>query len=110
MKYSSNWATGYTGGGSLAQTKRIMISLPDTLLEEVDGLVAAENRNRSELIREAMSLYLQEVKRQQIRERLKQGYLEMAETNLRLAREALAAENDADRFWRAGQAVGGIKL
>jgi CopG family transcriptional regulator/antitoxin EndoAI len=86
-----------------------MISLPETLLEEVDGLVAAENRNRSELIREAMHLYLQEIKRQQIRERLKQGYLEMAETNLGLAREALAAENDADRFWRSEQTVGGRK-
>lgn len=86
-----------------------MISLPDSLLEEVDGLVAAENRNRSELIREAMHLYLQEIKRQQIRERLKQGYLEMAETNRGMAEEALSAENEAERFWRAGQAVGGKK-
>ena len=45
-----------------------MISLPDTLLAEVDGIVALENRNRSELIREAMNMYLQEVKRRRIRE------------------------------------------
>lgn len=95
------------GGGILAQTKRIMISLPDSLLKEVDGLVAVENRNRSELIREAMHLYLQEIKRQQIREKLKQGYLEMAETNLGLAKEALSAENEAEHFWQASRVVGG---
>lgn len=93
----------------MAQTKRIMISLPDSLLEEMDGLVTAENRNRSELIREAMHLYLQEVKRQQIREKLKQGYLEMAKTNLLLAEEALSAENEADGFRLVGQRVGGKK-
>lgn len=77
-----------------------MISLPESLLAEVDGIVAVENKNRSELIREAMHMYLQEAKRQRIRERLKQGYLEMARTNLSLAEEALVAENDAERAWR----------
>lgn len=90
----------------MTQTRRIMISLPDSLLQEVDGLVAQENRNRSELIREAMHHYLQEVKRQRIREKLKQGYLEMARTNLGLAEEALAAENEVERFLWAGQLVG----
>ncbi len=83
-----------------------MISLPDSLLQEVDGLVAEENRNRSELIREAMSHYLQEVKRRRIREQLKQGYLEMARTNLVLAEEGLAAENEVECSLWAGQLVG----
>lgn len=77
-----------------------MISLPSSLLAEVDSVVELENRNRSELIREAMHMYLQEIKRQKIREQLKQGYLEMAQTNLTLAREALAAENEAEQFWQ----------
>lgn len=77
-----------------------MISLPDSLLEEVDGVVALENRNRSELIREAMHMYLQEIKRQRIREQLKQGYLEMARTNLALAEEALPAENEVEGYWQ----------
>ncbi len=90
----------------MAQTKRIMISLPDALLQEVDGLVAAENRNRSELIREAMSLYLQEMRKQRIREQLKQGYLEMARTNLVLAEEALVAENEVEQSLWSRQLVG----
>ncbi|HCX78987.1 MAG TPA: CopG family transcriptional regulator, partial [Firmicutes bacterium] len=31
----------------MAQTKRIMISLPNTLLQEVDGIVSKEKVNRS---------------------------------------------------------------
>ena len=67
---------------NLQNTKRIMISLPDHLLEEVDGIVAKENSNRSEFIRQAMKLYLIERKKRQIRESMQRGYLEMAKINL----------------------------
>jgi CopG family transcriptional regulator/antitoxin EndoAI len=79
----------------LPETKRIMISLPHNLLEEVDGIVASEKRTRSEFIREAMRLYLQERKKRQIRERMRKGYLEMATLNLSLSQEALEVENEA---------------
>ncbi|MGV2806338.1 ribbon-helix-helix protein, CopG family, partial [Clostridium perfringens] len=36
---------------NMQNTKRIMISLPDHLLQEVDGIAQLENSNRSELIR-----------------------------------------------------------
>ena len=81
----------------MAKTKRIMISLPQKLLTEVDGIVALENRTRSEFIREAMKLYLRERKKRQIRERMQKGYLEMAKINLALSREAAHAENEAGR-------------
>ena len=82
----------------MAETKRIMISLPQNLLTEVDGIVALEKRTRSEFIREAMRLYLQERKKRQIRERMQKGYLEMAKINLALSREAIHAENEAGRI------------
>lgn len=47
----------------MAETKRIMISLPNSLLEEVDDIVSMESKNRSEFIREAMKLYLRERKK-----------------------------------------------
>lgn len=75
-----------------------MISLPQNLLVEVDGIVALENRTRSEFIREAMRLYLQERKKRQIRERMQQGYLEMARINLALSKEAIYAESEAGRI------------
>jgi CopG family transcriptional regulator/antitoxin EndoAI len=82
----------------VARTKRIMISLPQNLLKEVDGVVEMEKRTRSEFIREAMKLYLQERKKRQIRERMQEGYIEMARLNLALANEAISAENEADRL------------
>jgi CopG family transcriptional regulator/antitoxin EndoAI len=84
--------------GIMGETKRIMVSLPQKLLTEVDGIVALENRTRSEFIREAMKLYLQERKKRQIRERMQSGYLEMAKINLTLSKEAIYAENEADRI------------
>lgn len=89
----------------MGETKRIMISLPQKLLTEVDGIVALENRTRSEFIREAMKLYLQERKKRQIRERMQSGYLEMAKINLTLSKEAIYAENEADRI--LGELVSG---
>lgn len=79
----------------MAQTKRIMISLPNTLLQEVDGIVSREKINRSHLIREAMCFYIKEMKKRQIRERLQVGYVEMSKINLSLANEAVQAENEA---------------
>lgn len=79
----------------MTETKRIMISLPHNLLQEVDGVVAREKRTRSEFIREAMRLYLREREKQQIREKMERGYLEMAGINLSLARESLEIENES---------------
>ena len=77
-------------------TKRIMISLPDYLLQEVDGIVEKENSNRSEFIRQAMKLYLVERKKRHLRESMQRGYMEMAKINLNMASEAFQAEEEAD--------------
>jgi CopG family transcriptional regulator/antitoxin EndoAI len=77
-------------------TKRIMISLPDYLLQEVDGIVEKENSNRSEFIRQAMKLYLVERKKRHLRDSMQRGYMEMAKINLNMASEAFQAEEEAD--------------
>ncbi|MCS1352140.1 CopG family ribbon-helix-helix protein [Mechercharimyces sp. CAU 1602] len=73
-----------------------MISLPDHLLEEVDGMVAKEKSNRSEFVRRAMKLYLNERKKRVIREMMQRGYMEMGRINLNYALEAFEAEEEAD--------------
>jgi CopG family transcriptional regulator/antitoxin EndoAI len=78
----------------VGETKRILVSLPESLLEEVDILAAMENRNRSEFIREAMRLYIRERKKMKIRESMKKGYLEMGTINAELAEMSLTAENE----------------
>ena len=80
----------------LSETKRIMISVPNRLLQEVDGIVERENSNRSEFIRQAMKLYLTERKKRHIRETMQKGYLEMANINLHIASEAFLAEEEAE--------------
>ncbi|GIQ71377.1 ribbon-helix-helix protein, CopG family [Xylanibacillus composti] len=81
---------------NMSNTKRIMISLPDNLLQEVDGIVQQENSNRSEFIRQAMKVYLLERKKRHLRETMQRGYMEMAKINLNMASEAFHAEEDAD--------------
>lgn len=76
--------------------KRIVISLPDYLLDEVDVVVEQERSNRSEWIRQAMSQFLSEKKKQSIRESMQRGYAEMATINLRIASESFLVEGEAD--------------
>lgn len=78
----------------MASSKRIMICLPATLLEEVDNFMGVENMNRSELIREAMRFYLAERKKSLMREKMRRGYQEMAQLNLALAQEAFGCEEE----------------
>lgn len=73
----------------MADRKRIMVSLPVSMVRELDGIVAVEKLNRSQLIYQAMKFYLTEMKKRSLQEELKQGYLEMAELNLTLAEEDL---------------------
>ncbi len=79
----------------MAESKKIMISLPNSLLEQVDLIAAMEKKNRSQFIREAMKLYIKEREKRQIREKMKKGYLEMAKLNLSLAEVGLESDNEA---------------
>ena len=38
---------------------RILISMPEKFLDEIDGVAQNESRSRSELIREALRTYIQ---------------------------------------------------
>ncbi|NLI14258.1 CopG family ribbon-helix-helix protein [Pelotomaculum propionicicum] len=83
----------------MTQVKRIMISLPDSLLAEVDGIAATDRLNRSEFIREAMRFYITERRRRLLREQMKNGYLEMAKINLTLAIESYSLESEAEQIY-----------
>jgi CopG family transcriptional regulator/antitoxin EndoAI len=76
----------------VAELKRIMISIPNSLLQEVDGIIAMEKLSRSQFVREAMRLYIEERKRKAVRDMMRKGYQEMAIINLTLAEEGLTAD------------------
>ena len=72
-----------------------MVTVPESLLLELDNIYVAESKNHSEVIREALKLYLGERKRRLVKEQMKKGYLEMADINLTLASESIPAEHEA---------------
>lgn len=90
----------------MAGTKRIMVSVPNYLLQEVDGIVQNDRMNRSELFRQAVKLYINERRKSFIRETMQRGYVEMGKINLQLSSEAFSAEQDADHA--VGRLVKGV--
>ncbi len=76
-------------------SRRIIVTVPENLLCEVDDITALESINRSELVRVALKFYLGEYKKQLLMEQMKKGYLEMAEINLCIANENLGADDES---------------
>ena len=77
----------------MSRHKKILITMPDALLDEVDNLATEQNLNRSEFIREAMRSYITQKKNAMLEKQLKNGYLQMADTNLEIAEYCLSADN-----------------
>jgi len=73
-------------------SKRIIITVSQNMLAEVDNIKKVESKNRSEIVREAIKFYLGERKKKIMREQMIKGYLEMAEINLRIASENIGVE------------------
>lgn len=76
-------------------SKRIIVTVPENLLAEMDDVTIIECKNRSEIVREAIRFYLGERKRTLMIEQMKRGYIEMAEINLRLACDDSGVEDEA---------------
>lgn len=80
---------------STTTMQRVMITIPPSLLQQVEEAAAKANFNRSQLIREALKQYLAAQRRQELHELLKEGYLYRAEENRQLAQEFFVAEQEA---------------
>lgn len=100
----TEYASVANGGVSLAEIKKILVSLPDTLLKEVDTIVSHEKTNRSEFVREAMKLYIRERKRIEMVDRMKKGYQEMAEINIKLAEMCFDADSELQHIYEDNMA------
>lgn len=82
-------------------TTDIIITMPQHFVQELDGLIAAENVNRSEFIYQATKSYLRDKKKKQVREAMKRGYLEMSKINLTIASESFLAEFEAENILKS---------
>ncbi|MCR4426840.1 MAG: ribbon-helix-helix protein, CopG family [Firmicutes bacterium] len=79
----------------MAGLRRIMITVPSGLLDEVDTFVKKEGRNRSEVVREAVRMYLRERALSELRDRMRDGYAKMGAINLAIARECVSSDEEA---------------
>ena len=75
--------------------KKVLVSLPAALLRQMDDLMSKEHTSRSQIIREAMQLYIQERHKMEIREKMRRGYEEMARINAEWAEFGLLPDAKA---------------
>lgn len=75
----------------MSEMKKIILNLPEELLERVDEQLKYAEISRSEWIRRAIVLGLEQSKKDRLRASMERGYREMGLLNLQLAEEALEA-------------------
>ena len=85
----------------MSRQKKILISVPDSLLTEVDEFATSQNINRSEFIRDAMRLYIKERKKAELVSKLRRGYEEMSEINLDIAKFCVSADEQQQLSYEA---------
>lgn len=83
----------------MGEIRKVLISFPDNLLKEIDTIVSVEKINRSEFVRDAMKVYLRERRKVEMRDKLKKGYQEMAEINVKLTEVCMDADNDQQLYY-----------
>ena len=71
----------------MSSSKRLVVNLSETLCNEFDKALKEDCKKRSEFIREAIILYIEEKKKLVLVEEMKKGYIEMAELNLEIVRD-----------------------
>jgi CopG family transcriptional regulator/antitoxin EndoAI len=80
---------------STASMQRIMVTIPASMLMQLDEATARSKLSRSQLIRQAIEHYLEEQRRRELRALLQEGYLAYVAESQELAAEFFAAEQEA---------------
>ncbi|MDP4145077.1 MAG: CopG family transcriptional regulator [Bacillota bacterium] len=76
----------------MSSSKRLVVNLSETLCNEFDEALKEDCKKRSEFIKEAIILYIEEKKKLNYIDRMKKGYLEMADINLEISEMGFAAD------------------
>lgn len=76
----------------MAENKKVLITIPENLLKELDATARLEKKSRSDFVRQAVKLYLKEKRKIEIREKMKAGYLEMSRINTSITEEGSQGE------------------
>ena len=73
----------------MSNLKKIIVSIPQYLLEQAELIMEEEQKNRSELIREALAMYFAQKEKERIRNEMIKGYKEMSMINSDLSEEGM---------------------
>ncbi len=81
--------------------ERVMITLPDSLLETVDEMAHRLSENRSQFVRQSLLERLKRLRQQEFEALLAEGYQVMAEEMAGLAQESLPLQAEAaEKVWQ----------
>ncbi len=83
----------------MSQYKKVLITIPESLLDEIDAVADSEKTSRSELIRQVMKEYVDKHNKKCLRDALISGYREMGKLNLDLAQMCFDADNECQRCY-----------
>ncbi len=78
---------------SVAEQKKMLLHLSDKLIEGADEYAKEDGISRSELIRKALRLYLEQRDYEKLEKQMIKGYQLMGKINLEEAEFALEADN-----------------
>lgn len=81
---------------STVSMKKININIPFDLLKEVEQRAKERNFTRSKLITEFLSAYLNELKKRELREKLKEGYLANANRDQQISEEFVYSDHELE--------------
>lgn len=78
-----------------------MVTMPEGLLKEVDGLARQRSLKRSRIVRQALQEWLERQQQQEFEALLAEGYQEMAAAAAAVVSDALATQVEAaEGTWR----------
>ena len=78
----------------MAEQKKVLISVPASLLEQLDDTARKNGSSRNEAVRSAIREYVAQKRRQEIAVRLKEGYAAMAAINSEWAAMCFEADSE----------------
>lgn len=76
----------------MSNFKKVIVSLPETLLKRIDLVAKEDSKSRSGLIREILAEFLIARDKKKIREQMISGYKSMESINMTLAEEGIGAD------------------
>lgn len=76
----------------MSSSKKLVINLSEVPDNEFNSELREDSKKRSEFIRRAIILYIEEKKKYREMEQMKKGYIEMANINLEIAEMGFASD------------------